>query len=96
MNNDSSKFSVTKEQLADHAKMLGQQVFSSAALDIQMDVASAVRALEAMAPVAVDLFQVRKIGMEVVIPEAVEVAYISKHGDEGRKVIDMLRGNVTL
>lgn len=96
MNNDSSSFRATEEQLADHAKMLGQQVFSSATWDIQKDVESAVRVLEAMAPVAADLFQVRKIGMEVVIPEAVESAYIAKHGVEGRKLIDMLRGNVTL
>jgi len=96
MNNGSSSFSATEEQLADHAKMLGQQVFSSATWDIQRDVESAVRVLEAMAPVAADMFQVRKIGMEVVIPEAVESAYVAKHGAEGRKVIDMLRGNVNL
>ncbi|KQW19906.1 MULTISPECIES: hypothetical protein [Pseudomonas] len=56
----------------------------------------AVAALEKIAEAQRDLFQARKIGMEVVIPADVETAYVGKHGDDGRKVIDFLRGNVNL
>lgn len=59
-------------------------------------VAVAVQALETLAQVATDLFEARKIGMEVTIPDTVEAAFVLKHGEEGRKVIDMLRGNVTI
>jgi hypothetical protein len=57
---------------------------------------TAVAALEKIAEVHLDLFQARKIGMEVVIPADVETAYVGKHGDQGRKVIEFMRGNVTL
>lgn len=56
----------------------------------------AVTSLETIALAHRDLFQARKIGMEVVIPAEVEAAYVDKHGAAGREVIDFLRGNVIL
>lgn len=54
----------------------------------------AVAALEGMAEVASDLFQARKIGMQVIIP--VESAYVLKHGKKGKNFLNMLRGDVIL
>lgn len=56
----------------------------------------AVQALEAIAPIAPELFQARKIGMEVVVPSEVEAVYVAKHGEEGRKTLRFLRGEITL
>ena len=56
----------------------------------------AVAALEGMAEVASDLFQARKIGMQVIIPEEVESAYVLKHGKKGKNFLNMLRGDVIL
>jgi hypothetical protein len=81
----------TKEQMDEHYRTFGTRGDASG-----MYVASGVQALEVIAPAAADLFQSRKIGMQVLIPDEVADAYIGKHGDDGRKVVDMLRGNVTL
>jgi hypothetical protein len=81
----------TKEQLDEHSRSFGQQPAAS-----EKYVVIAEQALEVIAPAAADLFQARKIGMQVLIPDAVADAYVSKHGVEGQKVIDMLRGNVTI
>lgn len=67
-------FSVTQEQLDEHYRSFGQQAAAS-----EMYVVIAVQALEVIAPAAADLFQARKIGMEVLIPDAVADAYVGKH-----------------
>lgn len=91
MNTDAGKIWFTQEQLDDHFRNFGQKPART-----EMHLSIALQALEAIAPVALDLFQVRKIGMEVVIPEEVASAFVLKHGEVGQKVIDMLRGTVTL
>lgn len=55
-----------------------------------------LEALEAMSAVVPQLFQARKIGMQVVIPPLVEKIYVLKHGAAGKEMIEMLRGNLTL
>jgi hypothetical protein len=61
-----------------------------------MYVISGVQALEVIAAASNDLFQARKVGMQIIIPECVADAFIRKHGDDGRKSIAILRGNVTI
>lgn len=56
----------------------------------------AVTALEKISEAHLELFQARKVGMEVVIPPAVEAAYIVKHGAGGQNMINMLRGKVRI
>lgn len=81
----------TQEQLDEHCRSFGQQSAPS-----ELHAVIAVQALEVIAPAAADFFQARKIGMQVLIPDAVADAYVGKHGAEGQKVIDMLRGSVPL
>lgn len=82
---------VTEAQMAHHIENFARPVPKTELYDI-----SAVQALEGIAPYAPALFQARKIGMEVIIPEAVETTYVLKHGNDGQKVIDFLRGTVTI
>ena len=56
----------------------------------------AITALESIAAVSNEVFQARKIGMQLVIPPEVEVAYVRKHGEEGKRMIYKLRGDVNL
>lgn len=56
----------------------------------------AITALQTISAVSNEVFQARKIGMQLVIPPEIEVAYVRKHGEEGKRLIYKLRGDVNL
>lgn len=53
-------------------------------------------ALEALEHSAMNLFQARKVGVRVDVPDVVRESLLSRHGQRARKVLDMIDGNVTL
>ncbi|EMO9521167.1 hypothetical protein PZT66_24105 [Pseudomonas aeruginosa] len=56
----------------------------------------AITALEKIAAASNDFFQARKVGLQLVIPSEVELAYVRKHGEDGKGFIYKLRGDVNL
>jgi hypothetical protein len=91
MSDGKEKIWFTQAEVEAQVQNIGRPVATT-----EMFVAFGVHFLESIAGAAPDLFQVRKIGMQVIIPDEVEAAYVLKHGEEGRKVIDFLRGDVRL
>lgn len=59
---------------------------------IPSEIQAAVAALKAIEPVVTGLQQARTIGLEIVVPEAIEKAYVEIHGDEGQRFMDLLLG----
>lgn len=59
---------------------------------IPSEIQAAVATLKAIEPVVTCLQHARTIGLEIVVPEAIEKAYVEIHGDEGQRFIDLLLG----
>lgn len=59
---------------------------------IPSEIQAAVAALKALEPVVSSLQQARTVGLKIVVPEAVEKAYVEIHGDDGQRFIDLLLG----
>lgn len=62
---------------------------------IDPDVQLAVATLKSIEPMVVNFHHSRATGLEVLIPEEIEKAYVQIHGDEGQRFIDLLLGRTS-
>ncbi|MCS8413328.1 hypothetical protein N0754_18665 [Pseudomonas aeruginosa] len=65
-------------------------------MDRDLYLQQAIAALESIVAASNEFFQARKIGLQLVVPPDVELAYVRKHGEDGKRLIYKLRGDVSL
>lgn len=63
---------------------------------MQLHRASCARAFEIIEPLAVALFQARKIGIQAVVPIGVREHWLALYGVQAERLLDYLDGNISL